>query len=78
MRNRHVNNNQQDSTRIDEIASSIYRISTAVPPAMIPGGFTFNQYLIVDDRPLLYHTGLSKMFPLVRAAIDSAKSSLCW
>ena len=63
--------NKQDSTRIDEIASGIYRISTPVPPAAIPGGFTFNQYLIVDDEPLLHHTGLLKMFPAVRAAIAS-------
>lgn len=62
---------KQDRTRIDEIASGIYRISTPVPPAAIPGGFTFNQYLIVDDEPLLHHTGLLKMFPAVRAAIAS-------
>jgi flavorubredoxin len=66
-----MNMNKQDSTRIDEIASGIYRISTPVPPAAIPGGFTFNQYLIVDDEPLLHHTGLLKMFPAVRAAIAS-------
>ncbi len=65
-----MRNELQDRTRIDEIANGIYRISTAVPPTIIPGGFTFNQYLIVDERPLLYHTGLSKMFPLVQAAID--------
>ena len=63
--------NQQSSTRIDEIASGIYRISTPVPPEAIPGGFTFNQYLIVDDAPLLYHTGPRKMFPLVQEAINS-------
>lgn len=66
-----MKNNKQDRTRIDEIANGIYRISTAVPPSAIPGGFTFNQYLVVDERPLLYHTGLRKMFPFVRAAIDS-------
>jgi flavorubredoxin len=63
--------NNNDSTRIDEIANGIFRISTPVPPAAIPGGFTFNQYLIVDDAPLLYHTGPSKMFPLIRDAIAS-------
>ena len=62
---------KEDGTRIDEIASGIYRISTPVPPAVIPGGFTFNQYLIVDDAPLLYHTGPRKMFPLVSEAISS-------
>ena len=63
--------NTQTGTRIDEITGGIYRISTAVPPEAIPGGFTFNQFLIVDDAPLLYHTGLRKMFPLVREAIAS-------
>jgi len=66
-----MNMSKQDRTRIDEIASGIYRISTPVPPEAIPGGFTFNQYLIVDDEPLLHHTGLLKMFPAVRAAIAS-------
>jgi flavorubredoxin len=64
-----MNNDPQDATRIDEIADGIYRISTPVPPSAIPGGFSFNQYLIVDDAPLLHHTGLSKMFPAVRDAI---------
>ena len=63
--------NEESGTRIDEIASGIHRISTPVPPEQIPGGFTFNQYLIVDDAPLLYHTGPRKLFPLVKAAIAS-------
>jgi flavorubredoxin len=33
------------------------------------GGFSFNQYLIVDDEPLLFHTGLRQLFPLVREAM---------
>jgi flavorubredoxin len=64
-----MNMSNQDNTRIDEIAKGIYRISTPVPPEAIPGGFTFNQYLIVDEAPLLHHTGLLKMFPAVREAI---------
>jgi len=63
--------NTQSGTRIDLIADGIHRISTPVPPEMIPGGFTFNQYLVVDDAPLLYHTGPRKMFPLVREAVES-------
>ena len=63
--------NKQSNTCIDEIANGIYRISTPVPPQAIPGGFTFNQYLIVDDSPLLYHTGPRKMFPLTREAINA-------
>jgi len=62
---------KETSTTIDEIASGIYRISTPVPPSAIPGGFTFNQYLVMDDAPLLYHTGPRKMFPLVCGAIAS-------
>jgi flavorubredoxin len=64
--------NQQSNTSIAEIADGIYRISTPVPPnPALPAGFTFNQYLIVDDDPLLFHTGLRKMFPLVREAIEA-------
>jgi len=56
------------TTTIDEIADAIFRIST---PIEIPGGggFSFNQYLIVDDAPLLFHTGLRGLFPAVRDAI---------
>ena len=46
--------NTQSGTNVHEIADGIYRIST---PVKIPsaGGFSFNQYLIVDDDPLLFH-----------------------
>lgn len=64
--------NQDSGTTVDEIADGIYRISTPVPPSDdLPPGFTFNQYLIVDDDPLLYHTGLRQMFPLTRQAVAS-------
>ena len=66
-----MNTSKQDGTRIDEIASGIFRISTAVSPTVIPGGFTFNQYLIVDDAPLLHHTGPLKMFPAIQQAIST-------
>jgi len=59
--------NAEKGTRVDEIAGGIYRIST--PVTNIPGGFSFNQYLVVDDAPLLFHTGPRGMFPLVREAI---------
>jgi flavorubredoxin len=45
-----------------EIADGIYRFSTFVPDVG-PTGFTFNQYLIDDDQPLLFHTGHRAMFP---------------
>jgi flavorubredoxin len=60
--------NAQTGTRIDEIADHTYRIST---PVDLPGGgaFSFNQYLLVDDQPLLFHTGPRRMFPVVREAL---------
>ena len=58
------------STRVDEIADDIIRISTPVPPSVVPGGFTFNQYLIRDDEPLLFHTGPRMLFDAVRAGIE--------
>ena len=63
--------NKQSGTTINEIADGIYRISTPVPPETMPGGFTFNQFLIVDESPLLYHTGPRKMLPLVQEAINA-------
>ncbi len=63
--------NKDSGTNVTEIADGIYRISTPVSADVIPGGFTFNQYLIVDDAPFLFHTGLRKMFPLVREAVAS-------
>jgi flavorubredoxin len=53
------------------VADGIYRINTPVLIAGGPGAFSFNQYLIVDDEPLLFHTGPRKMFPLVREAVAS-------
>jgi len=62
--------NSQTGTSVDEIADGIYRISTPVPPAVIPGGFSFNQYLIADDQPMLYHTGPRKLYQAVAAAVE--------
>ncbi len=56
------------ATRVDEIAPSIYRLSTFVPE-IGPDGFTFNQFLIDDDEPLLFHTGHRSMFQSVCEAI---------
>jgi len=57
------------TTTVDEIAPRIYRISTFVPD-IGPTGFTFNQFLLDDDEPLLFHLGHRSMFPAVRAAIE--------
>jgi flavorubredoxin len=62
--------NQQSGTNVHEIATGIYRINT---PLALPGDlkFSFNQYLIVDEAPLLFHTGMRRMFPLVSEAITA-------
>lgn len=61
--------NKESGTSIDEIAPGIYRIAT--PVAGVPGGFSIGQYLIVDDEPLLFHTGFRRTFPLVREAVSA-------
>lgn len=61
--------NSESGTNVTEIADGIFRISTPVPPSAMPGGFTFNQFLVVDDEPLLFHTGYRRMFPLVSQAV---------
>ena len=60
--------NPQTGTNVQEIADGIYRINT---PIDFPDGqgFSFNQYLLVDDEPLLWHTGPRRMFALVSEAI---------
>jgi flavorubredoxin len=60
--------NSTSGTNLHEIAPGIYRINTPVP---LPDGtaFNFNQYLVADDEPLLFHTGPKRMFPLVSEAI---------
>lgn len=57
-------------TKISEITDGIYRLSTFVPDIAPPAGFTFNQFLVLGDEPLLFHTGLRKMFPLTRPAVS--------
>jgi len=62
--------NPTSGTNICEISDRIYRINT---PVDLPGGggqFNFNQYLVMDDDPLLFHTGPRQMFPLVREAVS--------
>jgi flavorubredoxin len=62
--------NSQSGTNVHEVSDGIYRINT---PVVFENGnsFSFNQYLITDDEPLLFHTGPRKMFPLVREAVTS-------
>jgi flavorubredoxin len=62
--------NKHSGTNVHEIADDIYRINTPVIIQGGPGSFSFNQYLIVDKEPLIFHTGPRKMFPLVREAVQ--------
>lgn len=62
--------------RVDEIASGLFRISTYIPGYDLQ----FNQFLVIDDEPLLYHTGMKGMFDIVRKAVERilAPASLRW
>ncbi|CAN5917259.1 hypothetical protein BH11PSE3_BH11PSE3_50880 [soil metagenome] len=55
-------------TEVAEIGDRIYRLSTFVPQVG-PTGFTFNQFLIDADEPLLFHYGQRALFPLVSDAV---------
>ncbi len=56
-------------TAIDEIAEGIYRICTYVADAALDG-FTFNQFIIDAEEPLLFHTGPRKMYPEIAEAAE--------
>ncbi len=65
-------------TTINEISDGIYRISTYVPEVAPPAGFTFNQFLVVADEPLLFHTGPRGSFPAVAEMVAKVvPSSRC-
>jgi flavorubredoxin len=63
-------------TRISEIAPDIYQISTFIPEANLQ----FNQFLVRDEQPLLFHTGMKVLFPAVRDAVATllAPTSIRW
>jgi flavorubredoxin len=63
--------NSQSGTNIEEVADGIFRINTPVSMSDGPGRFNFNQYLILDDAPMLFHTGQRHLFPLVSEAIGA-------
>jgi len=62
--------NAHTGTTIDEVAAGIYRINTPLRIDSIPGGFNLSQYLIVDDEPMIFHTGWRRWFPFVSEAIS--------
>jgi flavorubredoxin len=66
-------------THVDEVAAGIYRFSTVIPDAA-PGGLSFNQFLVIAEEPLLFHTGPRAMFPAVSDALGRVLpvTSLRW
>jgi flavorubredoxin len=57
------------ATTVDEIAPDTFRISTMVENGL-PGGFGYNQFLVRDDEPFLFHTGPRDLYPVVSAAVE--------
>jgi flavorubredoxin len=57
-------------TQIDEIGAGLFRFSSFVPHIAPPAGFTFNQFLVMGEEPLLFHLGHRKMFPMIVAAVS--------
>jgi flavorubredoxin len=53
-------------TRVAEVADGVHQLTTHVADM----NFSFNQYLVTGDEPLLFHTGPRQMFPLVSAAVS--------
>jgi len=66
-------------TKITEIAPNIFRLSTFIAEVP-PTGLVFNQFLIRGEEPMLFHTGMRGLFPLVREAIAKliAPEELRW
>lgn len=58
------------AAKTDEIADGVFRFSTFVSEIAPPAGFSFNQFLIRAEQPLLFHTGPRHMFDDVRAAVE--------
>ena len=63
-------------TQITEIAPDLYRISTFIPEVNLQ----FNQFLVRDEQPLLFHTGMKGLFPAVRDAVATllAPATIRW
>lgn len=58
-------------TRVSEIADGVYRLSTLVPEIAPPAGFSFNQFLLMADEPLLFHCGHRFMFDSILSAVET-------
>lgn len=64
------------NTQVDEIAPDLFRISTYIAKFDLQ----FNQFLVRDDEPLLFHTGMKGMFELIHQAVEKIidPASLRW
>ena len=56
-------------SRVEEIADGIYRVSTCLPHAVGDRDLTINQFLVLADEPVLFHTGLRACFMETSAAV---------
>ena len=56
---------------IQPLAADTWRISVAMSAERMIPGFSFNQYLVIDERPLLFHTGPKRLLDLVRRPIET-------
>jgi flavorubredoxin len=63
-------------TRVAEVADGVHQLATFFPEM----NFGFNQYLVAADEPLLFHTGMRGLFPLVSDAVSRVlpAESLRW
>ncbi|REJ75313.1 MAG: MBL fold metallo-hydrolase [Acidobacteria bacterium] len=52
--------------KIDEIAPDVFRISTFLRDFDLQ----FAQFLVRDEEPLLFHTGMNALFPVVHKAVS--------
>gem|GEM_PF-5222279 len=57
--------------RVTEIAPDVFEISVHDAAISPPMGLTFNQFLIRAEEPLLYHTGMKRIFPILASAVNS-------
>jgi len=63
-------------SQITEIAPDVFKVTTFISEANLQ----FNQFLVKDEEPLLYHTGMRGLFPIVKEAIATLidLSSIRW
>ena len=56
-------------TSVTEVAPDVYRINTFVPEIQLG----FSQFLVKDDEPLLFHTGMRSRLPPVEVPLAAMR-----